>query len=186
MKRIVVISGHPDLGHSVANAAIIDVIRKELPEASVRDLGALGASGSFDIQAEQQALLGAGVIVWQFPFFWYSMPAIMKKWLDEVFLRGFSHGSTRKLAGRKLIVSVTTGAPAAAYQHGTACGHTMEELLAPFSSIAGLCALDLQKPMWLNGVSYSNRATAEKAREQQQSARAYAEGLVRAIRAAAS
>ncbi|MGN0908734.1 MAG: NAD(P)H-dependent oxidoreductase [Succinivibrio sp.] len=186
MNRIVVISGHPDLGHSVANAAIIDEMRKELPEASVRDLGALCASGSFDIQAEQQALLDADVIVWQFPFFWYSMPAIMKKWLDEVFLRGFSHGSTKKLTGKKLFVSVTTGAPAAAYQHGTACGHTMEELLAPFSSIAGLCGLELQKPMWLNGVSYANRTTPEKVREQQQSARTYAAQLIEAIRAAAS
>ena len=154
MKRIVVISGHPDLGHSVANAAIIDEIRKEMPEASIRDLGMLGASGSFDIKAEQQALLDADVILWQFPFFWYSMPA--------------------------------TGAPASAYQHGTACGHTMEELLAPFSSIAGLCALDLQKPMWLNGVSYANRATPETVKEQQQSAKAYAALLIKAIRAAAS
>lgn len=186
MKRIVVISGHPDLGHSVANAVIIDEIRKELPEASIRDLGMLGASGSFDIKAEQQALLDADVILWQFPFFWYSMPAIMKKWLDEVFLHGFSHGSTKRLTGKKLIVSVTTGAPASAYQHGTACGHTMEELLAPFSSIAGLCALDLQKPMWLNGVSYANRATPETVKEQQQSAKAYAALLIKAIRAAAS
>ncbi len=159
MKSILVISGHPDLSKSVASAAIIDVLRERLPEAEIRDTGALGASGSFDIKAEQDALLRAGVIAWQFPFFWYSMPAVMKKWLDEVFLHGFSHGSTKKLTGRKLLVSVTTGAPAQAYQRGTAINHTMEELLAPFSSIAGLCSLDMLRPMWLNGVSYAKRTT---------------------------
>lgn len=41
MKNILVISGHPDLNASVANAAILKQIARELPEAEIRRLDTL-------------------------------------------------------------------------------------------------------------------------------------------------
>ena len=134
MKNILVISGHPELTHSVANATILDEVETALPDVEIRRLDRLYPDGKFNIAAEQESLLRADVIVWQFPFSWYGLPGLMKKWLDEVFVHGFAHGSTAKLGGKKLILSFTTGAPEELYTVDSFFGHTIEEYLIPFET----------------------------------------------------
>jgi putative NADPH-quinone reductase len=85
MKNVLIVSGHPNLNGSLANATILGEVTKELPEVNIRRLDELYPTYQFDINAEQQALLEADLIVWQFPFSWYSLPGIMKLWVDEVF-----------------------------------------------------------------------------------------------------
>ena len=81
----------------------------------------------------------------------------MKLWLDKVFLHGFSHGSKGKLGGKKLLLSFTTGAPAAVYQKDGAFKHTVEDYLPQFETTALSCGLDFQKPVYTNGISYTAR-----------------------------
>src|SRR5690606_4442214 len=50
---------------------------------------------SADITAEQERLLAADTLILQFPLWWFSMPAIMKGWVDRVFTNGFGYGATR-------------------------------------------------------------------------------------------
>ena len=68
MKNILIISGHPDLGTSVANATILNEVARALPEAEIRRLDSLYSDYRFDIAAEQNVLRRADVIVFQFPF----------------------------------------------------------------------------------------------------------------------
>lgn len=157
MKNILVISGHPELTHSVANATILDEVETALPDVEIRRLDRLYPDGKFNIAAEQESLLRADVIVWQFPFSWYGLPGLMKKWLDEVFVHGFAHGSTAKLGGKKLILSFTTGAPEELYTVDSFFGHTIEEYLIPFETTARLCNLELLAPVYTCGISYADR-----------------------------
>ena len=153
LTNILLISGHPDLEHSFANKAIVETLQRQLGDAiRVRRLDALYPDYRIDVPAEQQALLEADVIVWQFPFYWYSLLALMKKWLDDVFLRGFAHGSTQKLAGKKLILSFTTGAPEAMYAYGQAMNYPVADFLAPLRQTALLCRFDYQEPVFSNGM----------------------------------
>ncbi|MFY2788729.1 NAD(P)H-dependent oxidoreductase [Rhodococcus sp. MALMAid1271] len=73
-----------------------------------------------DIAAEQQKLLRADAVVLHFPLWWYSMPAIMKGWVDRVFVEGFGYGiraadgSTRRygdgvLGGKRAMVVLSMG-----------------------------------------------------------------------------
>ncbi|WP_188206990.1 NAD(P)H-dependent oxidoreductase [Alkalibacillus aidingensis] len=68
-----------------------------------------------DIKDEQDKLLWADFVIFQFPLWWYSVPAILKGWFDRVFAAGFVHGSEigryehGGLKGRKAMLSVTTG-----------------------------------------------------------------------------
>jgi Putative NADPH-quinone reductase (modulator of drug activity B) len=100
MKNILIVSGHPDLAHSIANATILDEVATALPDADIRRLDWLYPDGKLNIAAEQESLLRADVIVWQFPFSWYGLPGLMKQWLDEVFVHGFAHGSTGSWAAK--------------------------------------------------------------------------------------
>ncbi|MCX8282075.1 NAD(P)H-dependent oxidoreductase [Phyllobacterium sp. 0TCS1.6C] len=75
-----------------------------------------------DVKAEQDKLLWADMLILQFPLWWYSMPAILKGWVDRVYAFGFAYGvgehSDRHwgdrfgegtLAGKRAMLIVTTG-----------------------------------------------------------------------------
>lgn len=66
---------------------------------------------SVDIAREHQLLSEADLIIFQFPLWWYSMPALMKGYVDRVFSYGWAYGGGQALAGKQILVSITTGAP---------------------------------------------------------------------------
>lgn len=45
-----------------------------------------------DVKAEQEKLLRADALILQFPLWWFSMPAILKGWIDRVYAYGFAYG----------------------------------------------------------------------------------------------
>ncbi len=72
-----------------------------------RQAAAIGTHAP-DVRAEHEKLFWADLVVFQFPLWWGSMPAIMKGWVDRVFSAGtiYGRGSTG-LEGRKALLSVT-------------------------------------------------------------------------------
>ncbi|HEY3364132.1 MAG TPA: NAD(P)H-dependent oxidoreductase [Symbiobacteriaceae bacterium] len=92
-------------------------------------------SFSQDIQAEQEKLLWADFVIFQFPLWWYSVPAILKGWFDRVFASGFVYGKeigrydTGGLKGRKAMLSTTTGSPEHAYTPYGMDGDIHEKIL---------------------------------------------------------
>lgn len=114
MNNILIISGHTNTtSDSVVNKTIMQQLETSLPGCRTVYLDRLYPDFKIDATAEQERLLWADVIVLQFPVFWFSMPSLLHRWMEETFLHGFSHGSTGdKLRGKKLVVSYTTGAPA--------------------------------------------------------------------------
>lgn len=185
MQNVLIISGHPNLTDSIGNATILDEVAKALPEAEIRLLDTLYPDYRINVAQEQEALLKADVIVWQFPFSWYSVPGLMKLWLDQVFVHGFAHGSTAKLGGKKLIISFTTGAPEGLYSPEGLFGHGIGHYMAQFETTALLCNLDLQDPVYTYGISYAGRDEA-KVREQKAMAKDHAERLIAAIKESAT
>ncbi|MFD0361384.1 NAD(P)H-dependent oxidoreductase [Nocardia sp. GCM10030253] len=90
----------------------------------VHDSGRAYETGTLtaDIAAEQAKLLWADTVIFQFPLWWYAMPAILKGWVDRVFTYGFAYGvgehnATKygerfgegTLAGKRAMLSVTIG-----------------------------------------------------------------------------
>lgn len=63
------------------------------------------------IQQEQDKLTWADIVIFQFPLWWYSVPAILKSYIDNVFSVGFAYAGHSALAGKKYMLSFTTGAP---------------------------------------------------------------------------
>ncbi|XXS74276.1 NAD(P)H-dependent oxidoreductase [Sorangium sp. So ce131] len=45
-----------------------------------------------DVAEEQRRLLWADAVILQFPLWWFSMPAILKGWVERVFAHGFAYG----------------------------------------------------------------------------------------------
>lgn len=118
MSKVVVISGHPNLNESMANAKIINILGA-FNNTHVRCLDDLYPDYKIDIPAEQAALIDADLIIFQFPLYWSTYPAIMKKWFDDVFTYNFAFGPEGdKLKNKKVILSITAGATAESYSEG--------------------------------------------------------------------
>lgn len=64
-----------------------------------------------DIRREQALLEQADLVIFQFPLWWYSIPALLKGYIDRVFSMGWAYGGGQALVGKKVLVSMTTGAP---------------------------------------------------------------------------
>ena len=103
MKNVLIVSGHTDLNNdSVANKQIMEDLKELLPDAEISILNKLYPDYKIDVKSEQEKLEKSDIIVLQFPIFWYGMPSIMNKWIEDTFEHGWSHGSTGdKLHGKK-------------------------------------------------------------------------------------
>lgn len=64
---------------------------------------------SADILLEQRKLVWCDMLIMQFPLWWYSVPAIMKGWIDRVLAYGFAYGQGTNLRGRRAMLVMTTG-----------------------------------------------------------------------------
>lgn len=182
MKNILIVSGHTNLGASVANKAILDNINKRLPEIKIVKLDELYPDFKIDVETEQQRLLWADVIVLQFPIFWYSAPSILERWMEETFQHGFSHGSTGdKLKGKKLVLSFTTGAPEEMYSHDGPMAYTIDEFLPCYKATCRLCQMEFAGYVYTGGVSYGNRTSLELIAQQNSASIEHAERLIKLL-----
>ena len=72
-----------------------------------------------EVRDELDKILRADLVVLQFPLWWFGPPAILKGWLDRVFVYGGLYSSTRRHAhgvchDKQAMLCVTTGSSAEA------------------------------------------------------------------------
>ena len=73
-----------------------------------------------ELEAEMRKLEACDVLVFQFPLWWFGMPAILKGWCDRVLAasriygggKGYNDGFAQ---GKRAMVSLTTGGPESMY-----------------------------------------------------------------------
>jgi putative NADPH-quinone reductase len=158
MQNILVISGHTDLQDSVANRTILEELQLELPEADFLYLDQAYPDFKIDVKKEQARLMQADVIVFQFPIFWYAIPSLLQRYLEEVFQYGFSHGDTGdKLQGKRLIASFTTGGTEKMCTKDGLMGFDIDEFLPSLQATANLCGMEWGEFVYTGGVSYQMR-----------------------------
>lgn len=87
----------------------------------------------------------------------------MQKWLEDVFVHGFSHGRTGdKLRGKKLVISFTSGAPEEMYQKAGLQNYEIDEFLPPLKQTANMCGMQFSGVVYSGGLSYQSRHDEEK------------------------
>ncbi|MFY1664138.1 NAD(P)H-dependent oxidoreductase [Pseudomonas sp. Pseu.R1] len=135
MKTLAIVA-HPHVEQSRVNARWMKALQ-QAPDIQVKDLITLYPDYQFDLDQEQTDLIQADRIILQFPLFWYSCPALLKKWIDDVFTPGFAYARNGdKLKGKELMLCISVGAPEDGYR-ATGFNHfTLDELLRPFQQTA--------------------------------------------------
>ncbi len=165
---VLVIVAHPQMEQSRANRALMRAATAlehqraaaRLPRVTVRDLYALYPDYLIDSAAEQAALASARLVVWQHPIHWYSMPPLMKLWVDEVLAFGWAYGPAgTALRGKDLWLVATTGGPEDSYHPDSYNRYFFDAFLPPFEQTAALCGMRFLPPLMLHG---AHRATEDQ------------------------
>ena len=95
-----------------------------------------------DVEEEQRKILAADAVILLFPLWWYSMPAIMKGWVDRVWAFGLAYGyqgagnayryGEGGFAGKRALLAVSVGGPERDYSPRGING-PLEQLLFPIT-----------------------------------------------------
>lgn len=81
-----------------------------------------------ELKTEMDKLAAADVVNFNFPLWWFSIPGILKGWVDRVFAMGFAYGGDYgfyedgPFRDKRAFATVTTGGPAAFYEPGARNG----------------------------------------------------------------
>jgi glutathione-regulated potassium-efflux system ancillary protein KefF len=142
MPDILVLAAHPQIEHSHVNRALMHAAAEPGGgRIEVRDLYALYPDYLIDVEAEQAILAQARMVVWLHPIHWYSMPPLMKLWLDEVLSFGWAYGpGGHALQGKDLWLVASTGGP-------------------PYEQTAALTGMRWLPPLVLHGAHRADEAT---------------------------
>ncbi len=151
MKKVLILFAHPALHNSRVNSELIKDLDKNA-FITFHDLYELYPSFDIDINYEQSLLLEHDIIIFMFPMFWYSSPAILKEWQDIVLEHDWAYGSKGdKLEGKVFMQIITTGGKASAYTQGGYNNFTIRQFLAPLEQTAKLCRMEFLPPYTVSG-----------------------------------
>src|SRR4029079_505339 len=104
-----VLAAHPDWRASHVTQLLLQQAR-EVPGVQVQDLYSAYPDYDIDVATEQANAEAAQLLVLLHPVQWYSMPALMKLWLDEVLRYGWAYGRAgTALHGKDLWLVASTG-----------------------------------------------------------------------------
>ncbi|HSI59860.1 MAG TPA: NAD(P)H-dependent oxidoreductase [Ideonella sp.] len=105
-----------------------------------------------DILVEQDKLAAADLVIFQFPLWWYGVPAILKGWADRVLTHGFAYTDERLferglLAGKQAMLSITTGGTEEELEADSQHTGTVEQFLKPFGGgVLGFVGMTVLPP----------------------------------------
>ncbi|RLJ70515.1 NAD(P)H dehydrogenase (quinone) [Hydrogenivirga caldilitoris] len=167
---VLVIYAHPN--PKSFNAAIRETVEDFLKERNLpfrtRDLYAISFNpvlsgedfvalqkGSFleDVGKEQEFVKEADTLIFIFPMWWYSFPAILKGYIDRVFSYGFAYGEkdgkvVGLLEGKRALIFCTLGGFEEDYENFSEC------LMNTFKATFEFCSIKVPLVKFFYGVPY--------------------------------
>lgn len=151
LQRVLVVFAHPALEKSRVHVRLAAAVNG-LSGVTFHDLHEVYPDSHILAEREQELLSAHDIIVFQFPFFWYSTPAILKEWQDIVLEHGWAYGSEgNALRGKTALFVISTGGRESAYRADGYNRHTMREFLAPLVQTCRLCGIDCLPPFVVHG-----------------------------------
>ncbi|KRL22779.1 NAD(P)H-dependent oxidoreductase [Lentilactobacillus kisonensis] len=158
MKTLILIS-HPQLADS-ATQQFLKTAGNSQPDVTFQHIDERYQNGNLDVKHEQQQLSKYDRIVFQFPMYWYSSPASLKQYMDDVFTRKFVVAD-HLLRNKELGIVATLGDAEAEFQAGGSEHFTISELLRPFEAFANKAGMIYLKPFVVNQFGYLDEPQKE-------------------------
>lgn len=162
-KKILLLFAHPSQSNSEVNVPMFEMA-KSLPHVTCIDLYAEYPKYNINVRKEQERLIEHDVIIFQFPLYWYSTPAILKEWQDLVLEYGFAYGHDgKKLHDKPFMCVLSAGGKESTYCSEGKNHFFINEVLIPFQAMANLAGLKYLNPF----VLFDARLAIEKGKFQE-------------------
>ena len=112
-----------------------------------------------DIDHEVKRVLAANLLILVFPVFWFSMPAMLKGWIDRIFLSALFYGGRRfygrgAMTGRRALVVASMGARPHMFGKGAVHGEIEPMFRHLTRGTLGYVGYDVLEPFWAFHVPY--------------------------------
>ncbi len=145
-RSILIIHAHPAPHVSRANRVLAEAARA-LPAITLHEIYNDYPGMFIDVRREQELLLAHDIVVLQHPFYWYSMPALLKEWVDLVLEHGWAYGpGGERLAGKRWSHAISTGGAGDTYSSAGSNRYPVEDYLRPLEQTARLCGMRWCEP----------------------------------------
>ena len=156
--RIYLLAAHPRWRDSRINRQLLQAAQ-QVAGVDANDLYASYPDYDIDVEAEQQRLARADLLVMLHPIQWYSMPPLQKLWLDEVLAWGWAYGpNAAALQGKDCWLVATTGGQESSYHPQSYNRYFFDAFLPPYEQTAALCGMRFLPPLLLRGARSATKA----------------------------
>ncbi len=140
MKKALIINGHQKFPYNEGrlNQTLMNEIAECLKDEF--DLKMTILQKGWNVEEEIQKFQWADIIIFQTPVYWFSVPALLKQYLEEVYQHGLffkgsnDYGSGGLLINKKYMLSTTWNAPKEAFNNpmGFFKGLSVDDILISF------------------------------------------------------
>lgn len=144
-----------DIGPSFANKIIMEVLAKYV---TIHNLIEIYPDQNFDHEHERELLSKHDTILIIGPVYWYSLPSIAKKWLDEVFTYGWAYGSKGNALKEKEIQLVLTSGSTLEEYSAHNIGNTLDELFSHYKRSFEYCKMKCLDIKFIGGINSTSKS----------------------------
>ncbi|MGN7989698.1 NAD(P)H-dependent oxidoreductase [Pedobacter sp. 22226] len=157
MKTLIIVT-HPDMKNSIVNKRWVNELHKFPDQFHVHQLYEAYPDEKIDVGAEQKLIEQYDKIVFQFPYYWFNAPAMLKKWLDEVLTHGWAYGSKSgyKVGGKKIALAISLGVDEQELSANGIYKYPLEELTRPFELSFEYVKADYKPLFAYYGIEYNS------------------------------
>ncbi len=149
--KVLIIFAHPALQKSRVNKKLIKYV-SDIEGVTFHDLYEVYPDFHINVGKEQALLLKHDIIVFHHPLFWFSVPALLKEWMDLVLQHMWAYGRKgMALKGRTLLNVVSTGGRESLFREKGYNKHTLSEFLFPINQTAFICGMKYLPPFVVHG-----------------------------------
>lgn len=140
MEKILIINGHSTYESSPGrlNRTMVETMVETL--SGKYDIMTSVLEDGYDIEEERKKFLAADIIIFQMPVFWFAAPAVLKKYMEEIYqigvfyIRAEEYGRGGHLTEKRYMLSTTWNAPETAFSDNKKFfdGRDVDEVLIGF------------------------------------------------------
>ncbi len=144
--------------NSIVNKRWVEELLKFPDQFYVHQLYEAYPDEKIDVTAEQKLIEQYDKIVFQFPYYWFNAPAMLKKWMDEVLTHGWAYGSKSgyKIGGKKIALAISLGVDEQELSNNGIYKYPLEELTRPFELSFEYVKADYRPLFAYYGIEYNS------------------------------
>jgi putative NADPH-quinone reductase len=156
MKTLIIIT-HPTMIKSTMNKRWMEELLKFPEKYTVHQLYEAYPDELIDVEAEQRLIEQHDKIIFQFPYYWFNMPSLLKKWFDQVMTHGWAYGSKSgyRMKGKTIALAISLGVEEEELSNVGKYKYPLNELTRPFELSFEYVKANYQPPFAYYGLEFN-------------------------------